>query len=60
MAKKTEAPDRSDYFVWKPGDLVPAGTPRVDLAARRAALLAKLPPEVRAKVEGVLSKTGAT
>ena len=51
-----QKPDRSDYFTWKPGDLIPAGTPVPSLQERRAALLAQLPDDVRAKVEIAMAK----
>ncbi|MGC9469819.1 MAG: hypothetical protein ACP5HS_14585 [Anaerolineae bacterium] len=43
--------DRSDYFSWGPGDLVPANTPAPTQEERQQALLEKMPPELRKKVE---------
>lgn len=41
-----EQRDRSDYFMWQPGDLVPPGTaPTIE--ERREDLLARLPERVR-------------
>jgi hypothetical protein len=51
MAEKPENNDRSDYFTWQAGDLVPAGTPAPNLKERREQLLAKLPPHIREKME---------
>lgn len=47
---------RSDRFTWKPGDLVPADTPVPSLEERRQALLEKLSPDVRKKVEAVFDR----
>jgi hypothetical protein len=60
MVKKPETtqgrPDRSDYFTWEPGDLVPVTTPMPSPEERLQALLAKLPAEGRAKVEAILAR----